>query len=146
MRLSSTGLELIKRRTGLTLKACQDTPGIWFIGYGHYGDVHEGMVITQEEADAKLAFEIGRYERLLAEVLQVPVNQGQWDALVLLIFDYGIARVRISVLMRFVNAGEFDKAAGEFAKWIQVRGRPDIHMVRRREAERQLFLQGAQVA
>lgn len=146
MRLSSTGLDLIKSRTGLNLKACQDTPGIWFIGYGHYGDVHEGMEITEAEAQAKLEYEIGRYEKLLAETLQVSVSQGQWDALILLVFDKGIARIRGSSLVRFVNAGEFDKAAAEFSRWIEVAGRPNMHMIKRREAERRLFMQGSQVA
>lgn len=146
MRLSSTGLDLIKRRTGLNLKACQDSPGIWFIGYGHYGDVHEGMVITEDEAQAKLEYEIGRYERLLAETLQVPVNQGQWDALILLVFDRGIARIRASTLIRHVNAGNFEAAAAEFIRWVDVAGRPNMHMVRRREVERLLFLQGSLAA
>lgn len=146
MRLSSMGLDLIKRRTGLNLKACQDTPGIWFIGYGHYGDVHEGMEITEAEAQAKLEHEIGRYEKLLAETLHVPVSQGQWDALILLVFDKGIARIRASTLIRHVNAGEFDRAAAEFIRWIEVGGRPNMHMIKRREVERQLFVQGAQVA
>ena len=146
MRLSPTGLDLIKRRNGLTLKARQDTAGTWFIGYAHYGDVSEGMEITQAEADAKLEHELGRFETQLAGMLQVPVSQGQWDALLMLMFDYGIARIRSSILIRHVNAGEFERAAAEFSKWVQVRGRPDIQMVKRREVERQLFLQGSQVA
>lgn len=146
MRLSPTGLDLMKHRNGLTLEARQDPVGLWFIGYAHYGDVHEGMVITQDEAEAKLEHEIGRYETHLAGMLEIPVSQGQWDALLLLIFDYGLARIRNSNLMRLVNAGDFRRAAEEFSKWVQVQGRPNIQMVRRRDMERQMFLQGLQVA
>lgn len=146
MRLSPTGLDLIKRRNGLTLKARQDVSGLWFIGYAHYGDVSEGMEITQPEAEAKLEHEIGRFETQLAGMLTVPVSQGQWDALLLLVFDYGLARLRNSILLRHVNAGDFERAAAEFSKWIQVRGRPDIGMVKRRDAERQMFLQGSPAA
>ena len=146
MRLSPTGLDLIKRRNGLTLKARQDPAGLWFIGFAHYGDVHEGMEITQSEAEAKLEHEIGRIETQLAGMLTVPVSQGQWDALLLLVFDYGLARIRSSILIRCVNAGDFERAAAEFSKWVQVRGRPDIQMVKRRDIERHLFLQGSQVA
>jgi len=145
MRLSPTGLDLMKRRNGLTLKARQDPAGLWFIGFAHYGDVQEGMEITQAEAEAKLEYEIARYETHLASMLERPVSQGQWDALLLLIFDYGLARIRSSILIRHVNAGEFERAAAEFSKWIQVRGRPDIQMVKRREMERHLFLQGTAV-
>ncbi|WP_110970896.1 lysozyme [Pseudomonas huaxiensis] len=146
MRLSSTGLDLLKRRTGLTLNARQDGAGLWFIGYAHYGDVHEGMTITQDEAEAKLEHEIGRYETQLAGMLQVPVSQGQWDALLLLVFDYGSIRIRSSILIRHVNAGAIDQAADEFRKWVQVRGRPDTQMMRRRAIEREMFLQSPQVA
>ncbi|MCU1720220.1 lysozyme [Pseudomonas sp. 5P_5.1_Bac1] len=146
MRLSSTGLDLLKRRTGLTLDARQDPAGLWFIGYGHYGDVHAGMTITQAEAEAKLEHEIGRHETQLAGMLEVPVSQGQWDALLLLVFDYGLIRVRSSILIRHVNAGAIDRAAEEFLKWIQVRGRPDMQMARRRAIEREMFLQGSQFA
>ncbi|WP_175651689.1 lysozyme [Pseudomonas sp. Marseille-P9899] len=146
MRLSSTGLDLLKRRTGLTLNARQDAAGLWFIGYAHYGDVHEGMTITQDEAEAKLEHEIGRYETQLAGMLQVPVSQGQWDALLLLVFDYGSIRIRSSILIRHVNAGAIDQAADEFRKWVQVRGRPDTQMMRRRAIEREMFLQSPQVA
>lgn len=146
MRLSSTGLDLLKRRTGLTLNARQDGAGLWFIGYAHYGDVHEGMTITQDEAQAKLEHEIGRYETQLAGMLQVPVSQGQWDALLLLVFDYGLMRIRSSILIRLVNSGDVERAADEFLKWIQIRGRPDMQMAKRRAVEREMFLQRSQVA
>lgn len=146
MRLSSTGLDLLKRRTGLTLNARQDGAGLWFIGYAHYGDVHEGMTLTQDEAEAKLEHEIGRYETQLAGMLQIPVSQGQWDALLLLVFDYGLMRIRSSILIRLVNSGDVERAADEFLKWIQVRGRPDMQMARRRAVEREMFLQRSQVA
>lgn len=145
MRLSPNGLDLLKRRTGLVLQARQDPAGLWFIGFSHYGDVHEGMTITQAEAEVKLEHEIDRLEKQLAGMLSIPVSQGQWDALVLLVFDYGLARIRSSMLVRLVNAGDFGRAAEEFSKWVQVSGRPNIQMVKRREVERHLFLEGSRV-
>jgi len=142
MRLSPSSLDLIKRRTGLTLKAQQDPQGTWFIGYQHYGDVHEGLEITQDEAQAKLEHEIGRIEMQLAGMLQIQVNQGQWDALVLLIFDHGLARIRSSMLIRYVNTGDFERAALEFPKWNQLAGRPNTTLMKRREIDQQIFLRG----
>ncbi|MHA6196226.1 lysozyme [Pseudomonas wadenswilerensis] len=146
MRLSPSSLDLIKRRTGLSLKAHQDPAGTWFIGYQHYGDVHEGMEITEEEAQAKLEQEIGRIEPLLAGLVQAQVNQGQWDALVMLVFDFGFARFRSSMLLRHVNNADFERAAGEFPKWNQVNGRPSMTMVRRREIDQRIFQYGTQPA
>lgn len=142
MRLSPSSLDLIKRRTGLTLKAHQDPQGTWFIGYQHYGDVHDGMEITEEEAQAKLEQEIDRIEPLLAGLLKVQVNPGQWDALVMLVFDFGFARFRSSMLLRHVNNGDFERAATEFPKWNQLGGRPNATMMRRRDIDRQVFLSG----
>jgi len=146
MRLSPSSLDLIKRRTGLTLKAHQDPQGTWFIGYQHYGDVHEGMEITEKEAQAKLEQEIDRLEPLLAGMLKVELNQGQWDALVMLVFDFGFGRFRSSALLRHLNEGDFERAAGEFPKWNQVGGRPNMTMIRRREIDLRVFQYGAQPA
>jgi lysozyme len=44
---------------GLRLKAYLDTVGVWTIGYGHTGpEVHEGLVWTNEQAEAQLDADI----------------------------------------------------------------------------------------
>src|SRR5579875_391443 len=52
---SKQGLALTEQFEGLRLKAYQDANGVWTIGYGHTGpDVHAGLSITQEQAEALL--------------------------------------------------------------------------------------------
>ena len=62
-RISTQGLDEIKKSEALSLKAYQDTGGVWTIGYGHTGKVGgvpvgSGMTITKDQAErATLAME-----------------------------------------------------------------------------------------
>ena len=51
MQLSNKGHDLLKYFEGCELEAYQDSVGVWTISYGHTKGVHEGMVITQEQAE-----------------------------------------------------------------------------------------------
>jgi hypothetical protein len=54
---------MIEGWEGLSLTAYRDPVNILTIGYGHTGpDVTEGQTITQEQADALLADDLGRFE------------------------------------------------------------------------------------
>ena len=59
LKCNDAGKSIIKYYEGLHLKAYKDPVGIWTIGYGHTGKVdgvaiHEGMTITEEEANEYL--------------------------------------------------------------------------------------------
>jgi len=71
-------LSLIKFHEGCRLVAYKDTRGIWTIGYGHTGpEVIEGLVWTQEQADAALYAEVAlALARAVADL-----GQDAWDAL-----------------------------------------------------------------
>ena len=51
MNISEDGLKLIKFFEGCKLDAYYCPSNVLTIGYGHTKTVHEGMTITQEEAD-----------------------------------------------------------------------------------------------
>ena len=59
---SEKGKKLIKTFESKRLKAYQDAVGVWTIGYGHTKDVKQGMVITDEQADAFLASDLIYFE------------------------------------------------------------------------------------
>lgn len=46
MKISNTGLELIKRFEGCPLAAYKDSAGVWTIGYGHTSGVKKGQTIN----------------------------------------------------------------------------------------------------
>ena len=71
-RLSTPGLELIKKFEGMRLRAYVCPAGVWTIGYGHTGsDVRDGLKITEEEAEALLRKDVGTYESAVSNYTTV---------------------------------------------------------------------------
>lgn len=141
-KLGALGLALLKRFEGCKLVAYQDQNGIWTIGFGHTGpEVVEGLVWTQEQADAQLALDAGWAVRAVLKSLDVAVNQNEFDALVCFTYNVGSGNEAHSTLLRLLNGGNRVGAADEFLKWDHVRkGVVSLGLERRCEAERSLFL------
>lgn len=150
MYISKQGLELIKKFEGLRLKAYKCPSGIWTIGYGHTKGVYPGMTITEELADKFLVDDIWYFERDVESLVKVPLTQGQFDALVSFAFNVGSdiddddipEGLGDSTLLKKLNSGDYAGAADEFPKWVYSRGKKLKGLVRRRAAERELFLTG----
>ncbi|MBY4725720.1 MULTISPECIES: lysozyme [Burkholderia] len=153
---SKTGLQLTEQFEGCRLTAYQDSVGVWTIGYGHTGpDVYRGLTITQERAEqlllqdvAKAAAAVNRLVTLDragdADTDGLPdLTQDEFDALVDFTFNLGAGRLANSTLLKKLNAGDIEGAAAEFPKWVYAGGKVLAGLVKRRDAERALFLLGA---
>lgn len=150
-KVSPDGTEFIKREEGLRLRAYQDSVNKWTIGYGHTGNVHPEKTITPEDAERLLQEDISLCERQLSGAIKVPLTQNQFDALVSLLFNIGPGRRgqrsglitlksgEPSTLLRLLNAGDFQGAAGQFSRWIYAGGKPLKGLVNRRNREKLLF-------
>ncbi|MBQ4675575.1 lysozyme [Aeromonas hydrophila] len=112
----------------------------WTIGRGHTGpEVKPGLVWTQAQADAAFLVDIAHFERDVLSLVKVPVNQGQFDALVLFSYNVGSKALESSTLLRKLNAGDYDGAAVEFRRWNKNDGKVMRGLTRRRAAEECLF-------
>ena len=69
------------------------------------------------------------------------MNQNQMNALVDFAYNLGFNALKSSTLMSKVNAGDFNGAANEFTRWVYAGGKVLPGLVKRREAEKQLFMQ-----
>ncbi|SNS93627.1 lysozyme [Pseudomonas japonica] len=143
MRTSEAGLDLIKRFVGLRVTAYQDVVGVWTIGYGDTTGVRPGMVISASQADAMFRERIKSLEVDLGQLLKVPVNQGQWDALMSFALDLGLRNMGSSTLLRLLNAGNYAGAADQFLHWDRSGGKVVAGLHARRLAEQELFLGAA---
>jgi lysozyme len=139
MLISKAGLDLIKRFEGLRLKAYRCPAGVWTIGYGHTVDVHQGDVITEHQADVMLEVDISQFEQCVEALLEVPVTQGQFDALVSFAFNLGCGALGRSRLLKLLNEGDLEGAANQFPLWRMGGGKVLPGLVARRAAERELF-------
>jgi lysozyme len=139
MNISETGLNLIKHFEGLRLRAYHCSANVWTIGYGHTGGVRPGDVITAEEADAFLRQDVAEAESSVSRDVRIPLTQHQFDALVSFVFNLGAGNFSTSTLLRKLNAGDYTGAADEFLRWVNAGRKIQAGLVRRREAEKNLF-------
>lgn len=144
MKISSNGLAVLKYFENCHLEAYPDpaTGGApWTIGWGHTGpEVKRGLVWTQKQADDALVADLARFERAVTAAVRVPLNQGQFDALVSFTYNLGEGNLKSSTLLKMVNAGNFAGAAEQFKRWNKANGKTMRGLTRRRAAEQCLFL------
>lgn len=94
---------------GLKLKAYQDSAGIWTIGIGtiKYPDgkkVSKGDTCTKEQAIEWATFEAEHKAGTLSGLLiNVPVTQNQFDALLSLVYNIGAGAFAASTLLKRVK-------------------------------------------
>lgn len=98
--------------------------------------------ITPAQADQILKAALLEYEAAVSRYVQVPLSQKQFDALVDFAYNAGAQSLRTSTLLRLLNAGDYAAAAEQFGRWVNGGGKRLPGLVRRREAEKQLFLAG----
>lgn len=141
MKISQKGLAVIKQFEGLRLTAYKCPAGVLTIGYGSTGaHVKPGFTITTQEAERLLLDDISRFEVGVQEVIKQQLTQGQFDALVSFAFNVGLGALRESTLASRLKAGDIAGAANEFARWNKAGGKVLPGLVKRREAERALFV------
>ena len=139
MNLGYKGTKILKFFEGCRLTAYQDSVGVWTIGYGHTKGVYDGMTITQEEAEQMLLTELEEYEGYVEKYVTVPLTQNQFDALVVWVYNLGPTNFRNSTLLKELNSGNYTAAGKEITRWNKAGGKVLAGLIKRREAEAELF-------
>lgn len=139
MKLSEKGKTLIKKYEGLKLSAYKCPAGVWTIGYGHTAGVFEGQKITSDQADEFFDNDIKQFEKIVLELCNVPLKQGQFDALVSFVYNVGKTAFANSTLLKLLNQKKYTAAGNEFSRWVYVRDKKLQGLVKRRIDERFLF-------
>lgn len=148
MKASNECIKQIKEFEGCKLEAYLDSGGVPTIGYGHTGNVREGDVISQYYANEYLRQDLAVVELELNR-LNVAKTQGQFDALVSFVFNLGIAKLKISTLLRRIkkyNKGDYsyrsieaEAVRCEFLRWVYCKGKKLNGLVIRRKWEAYQF-------
>ena len=149
MKVSEKGLDLIKQFEGFKDYVYICPAGLPTIGYGHVIDsklialTKAAPRITREKAEQLLKNDVKEAENAINSSVKVNISQGQFDALVSLIYNWGAYNFKISLGLRKLNAGNYGGAADEF--FSKVRGVVNIDskfsngLYRRRQAELELW-------
>ena len=141
MTYTQTGLHLTEEFEGCVLHSYQDEGGVWTIGYGHTLGVEPGMRCTRTQAVVWLLADVKNAAHYVTCLVHVPLNQGEYNALVDFVFNCGAENFRHSTLLRKLNADDYAGAANEFERWDHVRGKVSAGLLARRMKERAEFLQ-----
>jgi len=146
-----TAKDICKYFEGCRLKAYPDATGIWTCGYGATGpDIVAGTIFTQQEAEDRLDWDLAKSERIVDAVTN-GLTENQFQALVSFCFNVGSGKKGIkdglvtlksgqpSTLLKELNAGHTLAASKEFLKWTHAGGKELAGLVKRRQAEKDLF-------
>lgn len=109
--------------------------GVWTCGWGSTGpDVFPGRPWTQAYADQRLEQDAVRFAR--GTLVACPDLTGdRLCAIADFAYNLGLGSLRGSTLRRRINAGDWDGARKELARWVRGGGRVLPGLVIRRAAE-----------
>lgn len=154
--VSQQGVELVKKFEGLhkvqpdgTVSSYRCPAGVTTIGYGFVKGVRSGTKMTKQECEDRLLRELNEFGAQVRRVVDVPLTQSQFDAIVSLTFNIGIGNLKSSTLLRKLNAGDYAAVPAQMMRWNKARvdGKltPLKGLTRRRAAEAAVFTMDAQL-
>lgn len=167
MKISQAGIDLMHRFEGCRNKPYLCPAHIWTIGYGHvlYQDqirlpvarvegkntpmIRKEMLLkpehnrvwSKEEINDLFKKDVAHFERgVLRLAPSLAGNQGAFDACVSFAYNAGLGNFQRSQIRMRINRGDMEGAAEQFMSWVKGGGRVLPGLVKRRIAEKNLFL------
>lgn len=140
---SKDGLSLTEQFESCRLTAYRDSKGVLTIGWGHVDkDITETSTCSQWQADKWLEQDVQTASSAVDRYVTVEISHEEFDALVDFAFNVGVGAFIGSTLLRLLNAGDIARAADEFERWDHAGGQVVAGLLRRRQAEMELFNKG----
>lgn len=150
MKISAKGVLEIAEHEGVVLGPYRDSVGVWTYGVGHTAaagapdpakmqrEDTRGWSAARVDAELVNALrlfdqDLDSYEARVAKAVKVPLKPHEFDALVS--FDFNTGGIFKAKLTEAINRG--DKSGEGFMGWIKPK-----ELIKRRKAERALFLSG----
>lgn len=149
MKTSLKGINLIKKFEGFKNYPYTCPAGKLTVGYGHVLDVKDAILakatspISEEKAEEILKQDVSIAENVVNSSIKVTLTQGQFDALVSLVYNWGGYYFKASKGLKKLNAGDYSGAIEEFFDVkkgvVKVSGKVLAGLVNRRQAELHLW-------
>jgi lysozyme len=147
MKISKAGIEALKKREGLQLKAYKDG-SVYSIGYGNsfYEDgskVKSTDSITKGQAETLFANVVLTFETYVISKVVSKLTQNQFDALVSFCYNVGKTGFGTSTLLKKVNVDPNDASIKEeFLRWVNSSGKYLEGLKNRRLSEIDQYFEG----
>jgi lysozyme len=168
VKTGQAGIELMHQFEGRKLRPYLCPAHLWTIGYGHVlyqdqiklpvvrKDGYTGIIRkeyplaakdnrawTQEEVDRLFEDDLVSFERgVLRMSPNLAGSQSRFDAVVCFAFNCGVGNYQRSTIRMKNNRGDYEGAAEAFMMWTKGGGKELPGLVRRRKAEKALYLAG----
>lgn len=140
MKLTDAALELLKKSEGYSENVYNDSAGLPTIGYGHLLKAGETYTtIDESTAETLLRNDLQEAENAVKRLVKAPLNDNQYSALVLFVFNIGSGNFQKSTMLKLLNKSMYYAAAQEFDRWNKAGGKVVKGLITRRAAEKALF-------
>jgi len=154
MKIGQKGIDLIAEFEGRRNQLYYCPGGYPTIGIGHKlrnEEIKSGFIqigaesvyykngLTDQQIEDLLRQDVKTYEDAVNSLVRVPLNQNQFDALVSFTFNLGVGNLADSTLLRVLNGSKYDSVPDQLRKWVYAGGKRLRGLVRRREAEIELW-------
>lgn len=146
MNINQESLDLIKSFEGLRLKAYKCPADRWTVGYGLTTAAGIGVavgpdtVVTEEQAEEYLLKVLEKFANNIKPGMTRAPTDNQFGAMLSLAYNIGPGAFLKSTCLKRFNAGDIDGAAQALTWFNKAGGKVLNGLVRRRSAERELFL------
>lgn len=139
-------IAIVKEFEGLELEAYVCPAGVITIGFGStfYPDgrsVKMGDEITIQQAEDMLLVVLSDFQSEVIKRVDVDITASMLAALTSFTFNVGVGAFSDSTLLKELNAARYTAAADQMLRWVRGDGRVLPGLVRRRQAEKRLFLE-----
>lgn len=122
--------------------AYPDVGGVWTICQGHTRGVQRGDTATDADCLAYLQADMGTAYADVQRCITTPLTIAQQAAFTDAAYNLGASVVCGSTLQRLANAGDIRGACEQLTRWTKAAGRELPGLVARRQAERDLCMEG----
>lgn len=140
-QIDQSGIDFLINEEGLILHPYKDSVGIPTVGIGntYYEDGNRVKMtdpaISKDRAVNLFKIVLRNYETAVWSVTRDDINQNQFNALVSLCYNIGVAAFKGSTLLKRVNANPNDLLIKDaFLMWRNAGGKPILLARRRRES------------
>lgn len=134
-----TASNFIAEQEGFSALAYRCPAGVWTIGFGHTGDVHEGDIVNKGEAYELLDRDLQRTQEELATLIHIDINENQFVALMSFVYNFGLTKCRTYRLFGMINRGEWDNVRTWWPKYCSPGTTYEKGLRDRRMRELELF-------
>lgn len=120
-----------------------DPVGIATSCYGHTGpEVKLGQKFTDEQCLDQLAKDLSTHDKQMMNLVRVPLTDYQHAAFLSFTYNAGVGNFKSSTMLRKLNSKDYEGACEELSKWVYARKKILPGLVKRREAEKEMCLNG----